>query len=438
MDIKNKIPSAVIHIITSLEAAGFKAYIVGGALRDIILGRHNPDFDIATSALPSNISSVFPNAIPYGDFGTMLVISDDIKVEVTPFRDDAPGRKPDYTFGGNIYTDLSRRDFTINSMAYDLTDDILIDPFNGQKDIAKGIIKCTGNTKRIWEDPLRAMRAARFQAQLGFTIDPSTLYALKTHASNLAEISRERIRDELIKLITGDYPFEGLVTLIVTDLMKYIIPELLEGQGIIHYNKPMDVLEHNMVACKIVKNTPILRLAALLHDVGKPHSLIQSERGHEFPGHHTKSALIAEKILKNLHFDSNTIKKVVLLIEHHMFYYSPQTPISEARRLISKVGWENIYDLIELRKADRLASGFEKAVGEGLQKLINNLEILKKENSDYRLKDLAVNGEDIIKELKVPAGPMVGEILNKLLEQVILNPEINTRKKLLEMASSWI
>jgi len=282
------------------------------------------------------------------------------------------------------------------------------------------------------------MRAARFQAQLGFTIEPSTLYALKAHANNLAEVSRERIRDELLKLITGDYPFEGLVTLVVTDLMKYIIPELLDGQGIIHFNKPMDVLEHNLVACKIVKNTPSLRLAALLHDVGKPLSMIQSERGHEFPGHHTKSAQLAEKILKDLRFDSNTIKKVVLLIEHHMFYYSPQTPISEARRLVSKVGWDNIYDLIELRKADRLASGFEKAVGEGLQKLIDNLEILKKENSDYRLKDLAVNGEDIISELNLAPGPLVGEILNRLLEQVILNPEINTKKKLLEIASSWI
>jgi len=151
MDIKSKIPEVVRHIITSLEAAGFKAYIVGGALRDIILGRPNPDFDIATSALPADITSVFPNAVPYGNFGTMLVVADDIKVEITPFRDDAPGRKPNYIFGGNIYTDLSRRDFTINSIAYDLTADILIDPFNGQKDLSEGIIRCTGNTKRIWK-----------------------------------------------------------------------------------------------------------------------------------------------------------------------------------------------------------------------------------------------------------------------------------------------
>lgn len=438
MDIISRIPAFIKEIIIELKNAGFEAYIVGGALRDICLNRHNPDFDIATSALPTDIAAVFPDAKSYGKFGTMLIVRNNINIEITPFRDDAPGRKPNYSFGGNIYTDLSRRDFTINSMAYDPIADILIDPFDGQKDLVKGIIKCTGNTKRIWEDPLRAMRAARFQAQLGFVIEPSTLYALKAHANNLADVSRERIRDELLKLITGDYPLEGLVTLVVTDLMKYIIPELLEGQGVLHYNKPVDVLEHNLLACKIVKNTPILRLAALLHDVAKPQARILGKKGLEFPGHHIKSALLAEKVLKNLHFDSNTIKKVVRLIEHHMFYFAPDTPIYEARRIISLVGWEYIYDLIELRKADRLASGFEKAIGPGLQKFIDTLEILKKENSDYQLKDLALNGEDIINELKVPPGPLVGEILNKLLEKVILNPELNTRDQLLKMASNWI
>jgi len=463
MDNYFKLPSFIKDICEKLNAAGFKAYVVGGALRDMILGRKNFDFDITTDALPQDIISVFPDAIPYGNFGTMLVLrekrdrlidsgnqelqdhrslepghkshaGDFIKIEITPFRDDAPGRKPDYRFGGTIYTDLARRDFTINSMAYDPVSGEFIDPYGGQKDLEAGIIRCTGSTKRIWEDPLRAMRAARFQAQLGFSIEPSTLYALKARAPELAYISRERIRDELSKLITGDHAFDGLVTLVITGLMDYVIPELMDGMGMMHFNKPVDVLEHNLIACRIIRNTLPLRLAALLHDVAKPQTAVHGEKGLEFPKHHISSAQLAEKILENLHFDNKTIKKVVLLIRHHMFHYTPDSPISDARRLISKVGWESIYDLIDLRVADRIASGFEKAVGKGLRKLLNDLEVLKQEHSDYQIKDLDINGTDIIRELGIPPGKKVGGILKYLLEQVIENPNINKKETLLQIA----
>ncbi|HHY71174.1 MAG TPA: HD domain-containing protein, partial [Thermoanaerobacterales bacterium] len=363
-------------------------------------------------------------------------IVDGTKVEITPFRNDAPGRKPDYTFGGSIYTDLARRDFTINSIAYDPIADELIDPFQGQEDIKKGIIRCTGSTERIWEDPLRAMRAARFQAQLGFSIEASTLYALKAQAQDLKEISQERIRDELIKLITGDYCFDGLVTLVVTGLMEYISPELMVGMGLIHYNKPMDVLEHNLVACKIIRNTLPLRLAALLHDVGKPQTAVSGKKGLEFPNHHTDSADLAQKILRRLRFDNKTIKKVSLLIKHHMFYYSPNSPVSHARKLISKVGWDNVYDLIDLRVADRIASGFDAVYCPGLKKLINDLEILKDEHSDYQIKDLAITGQDIIDQLGFLPGPRIGQILKKLLELVMENPELNTKDELLDIAKN--
>jgi tRNA nucleotidyltransferase/poly(A) polymerase len=461
-----EVPVFIKEICKKLNSAGFKAYVVGGALRDMLLGRENPDFDIATSALPHEIASVFPDAIPYGDFGTMMVLRKEsngtienenqelqnrkgiepgyknrknlIKIEITPFRNDAPGRKPDYAFGGTIYTDLARRDFTINSMAYDPLSEEFLDPFNGRKDIQSGIIKCTGSTRRIWEDPLRAMRAARFQAQLGFSIDASTLYALRAGAPGLADISRERIRDELSKLITGDHAFNGLVTLVVTGLMEHIIPELMEGMGMMHFNKPVDVLEHNLIACRIIRNTLPLRLAALLHDVAKPRTAIRGEKGLEFPKHHISSAQLANEILANLRFDKKIIKKVVLLIKHHMFHYTPDTPIADARRLISKVGWENIYDLIDLRVADRIASGFEVAVGKGLRKLIEDLEILKDEHSDYKIKDLNVTGEDIIKELGISPGPKVGDILEKLLEEVIKNPTLNKKNTLLSMIKEWL
>ncbi|KXG78707.1 CCA-adding enzyme [Fervidicola ferrireducens] len=438
MDLNIRIPSIVKEICHKFKSRGYQAFIVGGTIRDALLQRENPDYDIATDAMPEEILSIFPHAIPYGNFGTVLLMVESIKIEITPFRNDAPGRKPRYSFGGTIYTDLARRDFTINSMAYDPISSEFIDPFGGLQDLKSRVIRCTGNTRRIWEDPLRALRAARFQAQLGFTIEPSSLYALKAHAHLLDTISRERIRDELLKLITSDHPFDGLVTLVVTGLMKHVIPELLEGMGMHHNNKPNDVLEHNLLACKYVKNSPHLRLAALLHDVGKPRCAVEKEGILEFPGHHTKSLEMAKAILKNLRFDNYTVNKVLLLIEHHMFIYAPDTPLSEARRLISKVGWENIYDLIELRKADRLASGFEEAVGPGLKKLISDLEELKKEKSDYQIKDLDISGKDLIDELGIPPGPLVGRLLKVLLDNVIENPELNRREILLEVAKKHL
>ena len=428
------IPFIIKEICNKLRESGFEAYVVGGSIRDLIMNRENSDFDIATNALPNQIVSVFPKAKPYGNFGTMLVIVEDTKVEITPYRDDAPGRKPQYTFGGSIHTDLARRDFTINSIAFDPVTDELIDPFRGIDDIKRGIIRCTGSTERIWEDPLRAMRAARFQAQLGFKIESSTLYTLKAHAEKLNSISKERIRDELIKLITGDYCFDGLVTLVVTGLMQYIIPELMAGMGIMHYNKSLDVLEHNLVACKLIRNTLPLRLAALLHDVGKTKTAVKTEKGLTFPNHHLQSAVMAESILQRLRFETKIKNKVVLLIKNHMFYYSPDSPVSNLRKLISKVGWDNIYDLIDLRIADRLASDFDKVFSPGLKKLISDLEILKAEKSDYQIKDLAISGQDIIDELGIAPGPKVGQLLNKLLEVVLENPQLNTREKLLDMA----
>ncbi len=437
--IQMSMPSAIKKICNKLRASGFEAYVVGGTIRDLIMNRQNSDFDIATSAFPNEIKSVFPNAKPYGNFGTMLVIADGLKVEITPFRNDAPGRKPDYVFGGSIYTDLARRDFTINSIAYDPIDDELIDPFDGIKDIKKGVIKCTGSTRRIWEDPLRAMRAARFQAQLGFSIDASTLYALKSHAKELTGVSQERIRDELTRILTADYNFDGLVTLVITDLMNYIIPELMAGMGVMHSNKPVDVLEHNLIACKVIRNTLPLRLAALLHDISKPETAVNCEEGLRFPKHQIESAAAAREILQRLRFDNKTIKKVILLIENHMFFYTENSSLADARRLISKVGWENIYNLIDLRVADKIASGFDRVYSPGLKKLIMDIEIIKNEQcGDYQIKDLAVTGEDVMSELGISPGPQVGQILNILLDKVIENPSLNNKAALLEIAKTTL
>ena len=267
--------------VQNLNKAGFNAYIAGGAIRDMLLKRRVTDFDISTDALPHEIMGVFRDALEYGDFGTVMVFGDGYKIDITPFRDDAPGRKPVYKFGGSIYTDLARRDFTFNSMAYDPICREFIDPIGGRKDLDAGIIRCTGSTKRIWEDPLRALRAARFRSQLGFMIEPSTLYAMCSQRSKLKNISKERIRDEFTILVTGRYVFNGLVTLVVTGLMDYIVPEMAEGMGLMHNNKPVDVLEHNMLACKYIK-IPQLRIIALLHDVANREQPLTANQGWSF------------------------------------------------------------------------------------------------------------------------------------------------------------
>lgn len=428
------IPDFIKEICGVLQGNGFEAYVVGGAVRDLLMGRKCLDFDIATSALPRDIALMFPSVKTYGSFGTMLIMAKGTRVEITPFRDDAPGRKPRYNFGGTIYSDLSRRDFTINSIAFDPISGELLDPHRGIEDIKAKIIRCTGGTQRIWEDPLRAMRAARFEAQLGFDIEASTLYTLKAHASELESISRERIRDELLKLVVGDFCYDGLVTLIITDLMKYIIPELMEGLGVMHYNKPMDVLEHNLIACRSIKKAPVLRLAALLHDIAKPRVAVQGSKGLEFPKHHRESAILAEKILRNLRCNNTTLRTTVLLIRYHMFYYTQDSELSKARKLVSQVCWDNIYDLIELRIADRIASGFDQPLGAGLEKLLKDLDILKKEKSDYRIKDLAISGNDLVEHLHIPPGPEVGRILNMLLDRVLEDPALNRHDDLLALA----
>lgn len=436
MQYKLIIPDEVIEVIKRFKECGFEAYIVGGAVRDALLNRENYDFDISTSALPHEIQKVFPEAVPYGHFGTFLYLIKEIKIEITPFRNDAPGRKPSYTFGGSLEDDLSRRDFTINSIAYDPLEEKIIDPYGGIEDIKNKIIRCTGSSKRIWEDPLRALRAVRFMAQLNFTIEPSTLYALKAKAKLLDTISKERIRDEFSKILLSNYSYEGLVMLLLTGLLDHIIPELLEGMGVEHYNKPYDVLEHNIIMSKYLDKKLYLQLAGILHDIGKPFCAEKKEYGLDFPNHHEISAKIAEEVLKRLKYDSKTIKKAVFLIKNHMFIFYPQDDLYKARKLISRVGWDNIYDLIEIRMADRLASGFTKAVGPGLANLINKIGILEQENLDYTLKDLAVTGEDLIKELNLKPGPLLGKILKELLEEILKDPSLNKKEILLEIAKN--
>ncbi|WP_026486166.1 CCA tRNA nucleotidyltransferase [Caldanaerobius polysaccharolyticus] len=434
-----EIPSFIVDVCRQLKNNGYEAYVVGGALRDIALGKESNDWDIATSALPEEMSRVFRGIIPYGDFGTMLLVKNGVKIEITPYRNDAPGRKPTYKMGGTIYTDLARRDFTVNSMAYDPIDDVFIDPYNGLEDLKKRVIRCTGSTRRIWEDPLRAIRAARFQSQLGFAIENSTYYALVSRRQELSAVSKERIRDEFNKLLMGEHVSQGLYTLVTTGLMEYVIPELMDGMGVEQIGSHVyDVLEHNLMACVLAPPVLHIRLAALLHDVGKPYTIVEGEDGRHFYGHEYKSTEIARKALRRLKYPNDVINKVLLLVKNHMFTYNSQSTLSAARRLIAKLGWDGVYDLIELRKADRMAGGAKVLLGKSLEKLINDLEIIKSQENAFTVKDLKVDGNDLKARLGLKEGPVIGEVLRYLLEIALDYPEKNRYGDLILLAREYL
>lgn len=434
-----EIPKFIVDICKEFKANGYEAYVVGGALRDLLLGKESNDWDITTNALPEEMSRIFRGIIPYGDFGTMLLIRNGVKIEITPFRNDAPGRKPTYKMGGTIYTDLSRRDFTINSMAYDPIDDVFIDPYKGLEDLKNRIIRCTGSTRRIWEDPLRAIRAARFQAQLGFSIENSTYYALVAHKQELSTISKERIRDELNKLLLSPYASDGLYTLVITGLMEYIIPELMDGMGLEQIGSHVyDVLEHNLVACIMAPPVLHIRLAALLHDIGKPYTVFEDESGRHFYGHEYKSTEIASKVLRRLKYPNDIINKVLLLVKNHMFTYNHQSTLSAARRLVAKLGWDGVYDLIELRKADRMAGGAKVLLGKSLEKLIKDLEVIKNQENAFTVKDLKIDGNDLKARFGLKEGPIIGQVLKYLLEVVLDHPEKNRYGDLIMLAREYL
>ncbi len=424
---------------------GFRAYLVGGCVRDLLIKKEPKDWDIATDATPSEIQEIFPESVYENDFGTVAVKteSEDTRlkiVEVTTFRLDGEytdKRHPnEVKFSKNIKEDLSRRDFTINAFAISLSDKSqkLVDPFNGSEDLKNGIVRTVRNPEeRFNEDALRLMRAVRFATELDFQIEFNTRRAIEKLAGLLEAIAKERIRDEFEKIIMSDRAAAGIIFLEELDLLRYVMPELRDGIGV-GQNKHhiYTVFEHNIKSLdySAKKNYSLeVRLASLLHDLGKPKAKRGEGPDSTFYGHDIIGAKMAVRALERLRFSKDIIENVAHLIRYHMFYYNVGE-VSEAgvRRFIARVGPETVPDLFKLREADRIGSGVPKAVPYKTRHLLFMIEKVKKDPVSPKM--LKLKGDDIMKILGIAAGPRVGQILSILLEEVLDDPAKNDREHL--------
>ena len=488
----SKIPDYVTHVTKRLEDAGFEAFLVGGCVRDLIMGRTPKDWDITTNAKPDEIISLFEKTIYENNFGTVAIcINKDIDkvtretiqenkpnvtpetncsqkrlvfgsetksneenevtreteyhiVEVTPYRTEtkySDFRHPDEViFSDNIDDDLKRRDFTMNAMSYSISKGHIKDTYKGHKDIKDMSIRTVGvPEERFNEDALRMLRAVRFSCQLGFTISKETAEAIFSKSSLLKNISAERIRDEFTKIIETDRGVEGIILMHQLGLLPYVLPEINScigcEQGGAHI---YDVFGHSLEALghAISKGWSLeIRLSALLHDIGKPKSRRANKKAggksYTFYGHEVVGAKIAEKILERLKYPKKTIDLVVSLIRNHMFFSDTETiTLSAVRRIIQKVGQEHIWDLMKVRECDRV--GMKKT--EAPYRLRKYHAMIEEVLRDpISVGQLAVDGNYLIKELGIKAGPRMGYILNALLEEVLDDPSKNTKEKLSEL-----
>lgn len=434
----------VKNIAALLENAGFEAHLVGGCVRDLLLSKEPKDWDIATNAAPEEIQKLFPESVYENQFGTVGVKTDSedaaLKIiEVTTYRIEGKytdKRHPDEVkFAKTIEEDLSRRDFTVNAMAMNLHSRAsreIIDPFGGKGDLQKKIIRAVGDAEaRFQEDALRIMRAVRFMAQLGFAVEPNTEAAMKKNGGLLEFISKERIRDEFMKLMMTDLPHEGVRAMQKDGILRYVVPELEEGVEM-GQNKHhiYSVFEHNVRSLQYAaeQKFPLdLRIASLLHDVGKPRTKRGDGPDSTFYGHQVVGEKMALKILDRLRFPREMTEKIALLVREHMFVYDPDTATDAgARRLLRRVGKENIDDLFKLREADRIGSGVPKAQPYRLRHLKFRIEKVSKDPVSAKM--LKINGEDIMRELQIPGGPKIGCMLAILLEEVLDDPNLNAKE----------
>ena len=455
---KIKIPVILQKMNNIFEKNGFKAYLVGGAVRDMFMNKEASDWDVATDATPEQVISAFKKVIPTGiAHGTVTVHFMGEEIEVTTFRIEqgySDGRHPDkVSYASDIEEDLSRRDFTMNAIAVSLKDGSIVDPFNGKADIKNKVIRSVGNPlERFNEDGLRPIRAIRFASQLGFEIETYTLQAISNEKvlQKTSTISIERFRDELVKLLKSPKPSVGLKLLESTNIMKLFLPELLEGRNCIQNDvrgyHVFDVLDHNFYSCD---GAPVhkvnVRLAALLHDIGKPASKVVrvTDEGeiYNFFSHEKYSETIARKLLTKLRFSNNEINNVCHLIENHMFHYEESWSDAAIRRFVVRVKPENIEDLIDLRLADMYGKYNmpiqikESNACDLLIQLQDRIKKIQEENSAFTLKSLAVSGKDLM-EIGIPSGRLIGKILDSVLETVLDDQKQNSKDVFLNIAKN--
>ncbi len=458
-----KIPAELKKMNDIFTSHGYEAYLVGGAVRDMILGKPASDWDLATNATPQQVISIFHKVIPTGiAHGTVTVHFLKHEIEVTTYRADhgySDGRHPDsVTFASSITDDLSRRDFTMNAIAADLTNGSLVDPFDGQKDIRNKTIRTVGSPlDRFLEDGLRPVRALRFAAQLNFSIEKDTFSAISDSSvqEKIKSVSVERFRDELCKMLSSEKPSVGLHDMESTGVLKLFIPELASCRGVTQADvrgfHEFDVLDHLIYACDgAPKDNLNVRLASLFHDIGKPKARKVEMRALDpehpekmyetisFHNHEKYSVEITKPLMFRLKFPNAQIDYVCHLIEQHMFFYEQVWSDAAVRRFLVRVKPECVNDLFDLRLADiygmhnvPVAANSEPV--HYLNELSDRIKKVSEVKTALSLKDLAVNGQDLI-AIGVPAGKEIGRILQELFQTVLDDPAMNTRNKLLNVA----
>lgn len=443
---KNNVPEAVSQITKTLKKANFEAFLVGGCVRDVLIGKKPKDWDVTTNASVEQIISLFPKTFYENNFGTVGVVNEDVTdetlkvVEVTPYRIDgaySDKRHPDkVNFGKDLKEDLKRRDFTINALAFDCEEETLFDLYEGKNALVERVIQTVGNPdERFQEDALRMLRALRFSAELSFEIESSTALSLIKNRELLKFVSKERIRDEFIKIIISDNPKKGLELAKEARIMSFILPELEEAYSI-GQNKAhkYDVFEHLLrtLQCAADKKYPLeVRLAALMHDIGKPRSKRWSDEKKEptFYGHDVVSARMAGIILERLKFSKKVIEDVVKLVRWHMFFSdTEQITLSAVRRMIANVGKDHIWDLMNLRLCDRVGTGRPKENPYRLRKYKSMIDEAMHDPISVGM--LKIDGKDIISITKTQPSPRIGYTLHALLEEVLENPTLNTKEYL--------
>lgn len=436
-----KVPTEVSRVSRGLQEAGYEGYLVGGCVRDLLIGRSPKDWDVTTNAKPEDIQRLFPDSFYTNDFGTVGVKTESGDpslgvIEVTPYRTESgysDKRRPDKVeFGESLEEDLARRDFTINALAYDESKGHLVDPYKGQKDIEARVLRTVRDPEdRFEEDALRLMRAVRLVAELGFALDTETAAAIQRKAQNLEHISKERIRDEFIRILNSSQPMMALVLCHQLGLLEYIAPDLLRGIGIDQNQAhSYTVFEHNLRALQHAADKGWdfdIRLAALFHDISKPETRRWSDekRDWTFYGHDVVGSRVTKKALEELRFSRETIEKVTKLVRWHMFFSdSEQISLSAVRRMIRNVGEEHIWDLLNLRICDRIGTGRPKEQPFRFRKYKAMVEEALRDPLSVKM--LAIDGSFLMQKLSLSPGPRIGWILNALLEEVLENPAKNT------------
>ena len=444
---QNLIPKDVLWVCEMLSKNNFDSYLVGGCVRDLFLFREPKDWDITTNATPDEIINIFgtDETVYENPFGTVGVKirkdeGETEVVEVTTYRKEGEYkdfRRPErLEWGKNIEEDLERRDFTMNAIAYDPIKDTIKDIYKGQNDIKDKIIRTVGEAEeRFNEDALRMLRAVRFSAQLNFVISNETLEAIFRLASNLEKISKERIRDEFIKIIMSSNPMQGLLISQKLGMLKYISTELESAVGIEQNgHHAFDVFEHSLRSLNHAASREFdleIRLAALFHDIGKVKTrrFDETKKDYTFYGHEVVSERVTKKILEELKFEKKVVEKVCRLVRWHMFFSDPdEVTLSSVRRLIVNIGKENIWDLIDLRLCDRMGSGTKKEEPWRLRKFESMIEEALRD--PISLKTLKIDGAKIMQILNEKPGKKIGLILHALFEEVIDNASKNNLKYL--------